>query len=592
MSFTSLIYLWSFLTLIPLILVYFLKVKPVKKTTTAFFLWQEIIDQKKASQLFHKLKDLFSLLILLLAFMLICTALLNPVRVNEVENKDLLILIDNSLSMSAIEKSDSRLELAKEKAIEIIKGMGLNRSAVLATVSNQIQYEVDKTNNLTLLKDGVTAINGSKNGLQINIFEEMAGNSSILDNYRVIFLTDGCHEQLSHFKFIEIIKIGTVINNIGITGFDIQRLPGAENTAGIFLKLFNSGTTDLDVEVKLSLDEKENLFKIIRISLKPGFNLPYTEAFKNVPSGKWIVSINGKDALAEDDVAYAVLPEFEPIRVQIKSENKDYFLIKCIKAFEEFKNHFVIVDKDPDILLTDNQEVALASLKPAILFGLQQSTKFWLLKNDELITPILLSEATENHRILRYMKPEILKVKDAKNITLAKGVLPILVDENQSPIVFKINEIDQKIVVLNFDLYRSDFFLSVNFPILIHNICIDLANHSNEISAAYQVGDYISFSSMPENLKITSPSGLQNNEVGQNYGPLDEKGFYQLTKENKTNLVAVGVSPECESNLNNAKVQTTLLPISSGLPISYFLVFIAISLVLLELILYHRRKVG
>ncbi len=571
---------------------YFLKVKPVKKTTTAFFLWQEIIDQKKASQLFHKLKDLFSLLILLLAFMLICTALLNPVRVNEEENKDLLILIDNSLSMSGVEKNETRLELAKDKAIEIIKGMGLNRSAVLATVSSQIQYIVDKTNNLTLLKDGVAAINGSMNGLQINIFDEMSGNSSILDNYRVVLLTDGCHEQLNQFKFIEIIKIGSSINNIGITGFDIQRLPGSENLAGIFLKLFNSGTADVDIEVKLALNEKENLFKIIRISLKPGVNLPYTEVFKNVPSGKWIASINGKDSLADDDIAYAVLPEFEPIRVQIKSENKNYFLVKCIKAFEEFKNHFVIVESEPDILLTDNQEVALSSVKPAILLGIQQSSKYWLLKDDELISPNLLNEATESHRIMRYIKAEILKVNGSKNLTLAKGVLPILVDENQLPILFKINEVDQKMVVLNFDLHSSDFFLNINFPILIHNICLDLASHSNEISAAYQVGDYISFPSIPENLTITTPSGLQSSEMSHNYGPLVEKGFYQLTKNKKSHLVAVGVSPEIESNLNNAKIQTTLQPISSGLPISYYLIFIAISLVLLELILYHRRKVG
>lgn len=571
---------------------YFLKVKPVKKTTTAFFLWQEIIDQKKASQLLHKLKDLFSLLILLLAFMLICTALLNPVRVNEEENKDLLILIDNSLSMSGVEKNETRLELAKDKAIEIIKGMGLNRSAVLATVSSQIQYIVDKTNNLTLLKDGVAAINGSMNGLQINIFDEMSGNSSILDNYRVVLLTDGCHEQLNQFKFIEIIKIGSSINNIGITGFDIQRLPGSENLAGIFLKLFNSGTADVDIEVKLALNEKENLFKIIRISLKPGVNLPYTEVFKNVPSGKWIASINGKDSLADDDIAYAVLPEFEPIRVQIKSENKNYFLVKCIKAFEEFKNHFVIVESEPDILLTDNQEVALSSVKPAILLGIQQSSKYWLIKDSELISPVLLSEATESHRIMRYMKAEILKVKGSKNLTLAKGVLPILVDENQLPILFKINEVDQEMVVLNFDLHSSDFFLNINFPILIHNICLDLASHSNEISAAYQVGDYISFPSIPENLTITTPSGLQSSELSHNYGPLVEKGFYQLTKDKKSHLVAVGVSPEIESNLNNAKIQTTLQPISSGLPISYYLIFIAISLVLLELILYHRRKVG
>ena len=592
MNFMNLSYLWAFSLLAPLILVYFLKVKPVKKITSAFFLWEEIIDQKKASQLFHKLKDLFSLLILLFAFLFFCTSLLNPVLVQDKDSKDLLLLVDNSLSMSTIENGKSRLELAKEKAAEIIKGMGLNRNAVLATTSHQIQYVVDKTNNLTLLKEGAAGIKGSLNELSINTFEAMATNNSILENYRVILITDGCHEQLNKFKFIEILKVGASINNIGITGFDIQRLPGKDNSAGVYLKLFNSSEKDSDIEIKLHHESIEKLFKIVRVTLKPGFNEPYIEVFKNVPTGKWIANLMRKDALADDNTSYAYLPEYEPLRILVKSENKEYFLSKCVKAFEDFKNNFVMVDKNPDIILTDNQEFALSSPTPTILFGIQQNSAYWQLKNEELVTPLLLTESTQGHRSMRYINPDTLKIKDCKNITLPKGVLPILEDENKNPVIFKVSEIVNKLIVLNFDANNSEFFLNINFPVMIHNICLELSNKDFEVSTCYQVGDFIYFSTVPANARVVSPTGVTQPISTKNFGPLDEKGFYQIFKGQKSQMVAVGVSPAMESNLANTKMESTLKPISSGLPVSYYLIMLAIVLVLIELILYHRRMVS
>lgn len=592
MNFTALGFLWSFALLAPLILVYFLKVKPVKKSTTAFFLWEEIIDQKRANQLFHKLKDLFSLLVLLFAFLFFCTSLLNPEFVQDEENKDLLLLIDNSLSTSAIENDKSRLDMIKLKVAEIINGMGLNRNAVLATASDQIRYIVDKTNNLTLLKEGASSIKVSMQGLNMSIFENMATNNSILDNYRVVLLSDGCHEELNKFKFIEILKVGSPVSNMGITGFDIQRLPGNNNPAGVFIKLYNSNEKDQDVEIKLFHESYDKLFKIIRITLHAGFNEPFIDAFENVPTGKWMAVLNKKDALQEDNIAYAVLPEYEPVKIQINSDNKQYFLTKCVKAFEDFKNNFLIVDKDPDIIFTDNQDFALGSNRPVVLFGIQKASTYWELNNEDLISPLLLTEATQNHRELRYIKPESLKLKDCKNIKVLKGVLTILEDENKTPVLFKVNEINHRIVVLNFDVHSSDFFLNLNFPVLIHNICLDLANKDFEISTNYQVGDSIYFASLQNNTKVVLPNGNIQLIASNNFGPLTEKGFFQIIKSDKVGLMAVGVSPAIESNLNNNQILSTLKPISSGLPIAYYLILFAVFFVLIELLLYHRRIVS
>ena len=58
MTFLAPAFLWSFLALIPLAAIYFLKVRPRKKSTTAYFLWEKIFSQKKATSLFNRLRDL------------------------------------------------------------------------------------------------------------------------------------------------------------------------------------------------------------------------------------------------------------------------------------------------------------------------------------------------------------------------------------------------------------------------------------------------------------------------------------------------------------------------------------------------------
>ncbi|MCH1503294.1 MAG: BatA domain-containing protein [Verrucomicrobiales bacterium] len=61
MTFLAPFYFWTFLALIPLLGVYFLKVRPRRVTTTALFLWMRIYEEKRRTAIFRRLRDLFSL---------------------------------------------------------------------------------------------------------------------------------------------------------------------------------------------------------------------------------------------------------------------------------------------------------------------------------------------------------------------------------------------------------------------------------------------------------------------------------------------------------------------------------------------------
>ncbi len=61
MNFTSPAFLWMLAGLAPLAAAYFLKVRPRRFPVNALFLWEKIFQEKKASSLFQRLRDLFSL---------------------------------------------------------------------------------------------------------------------------------------------------------------------------------------------------------------------------------------------------------------------------------------------------------------------------------------------------------------------------------------------------------------------------------------------------------------------------------------------------------------------------------------------------
>ena len=60
-------FFWASLALIPLAAVYFIRTRPRRQSVNAYFLWEKIFQQKAASSLFQRLRNLLSLLLLAIA---------------------------------------------------------------------------------------------------------------------------------------------------------------------------------------------------------------------------------------------------------------------------------------------------------------------------------------------------------------------------------------------------------------------------------------------------------------------------------------------------------------------------------------------
>jgi hypothetical protein len=202
-------FFWAALALLPLVAVYFIKVRPRRQPVNAFFLWQRVFQQKASNSLFQRLRNLLSLLLVALAFLAAVVALTKP-RFDDGSAPDLLIVIDRSVSMSGIEDGKSRLASAKELAGGWIRALGGSQRAAIATVAGKIEYRANLTNHAKLLHDALDGISASDLALDPHALDELAllATTNHSARTRILFLTDRRSAAHDIPPGVEVVSIG------------------------------------------------------------------------------------------------------------------------------------------------------------------------------------------------------------------------------------------------------------------------------------------------------------------------------------------------------------------------------------------------
>ncbi len=596
MNFLSPSLLWSLLALAPLAAIYFLKVRPRKRSTTAYFLWEKIFSEKKASSLFNRLRDLLSLLLMALAFALIAFALARP-ELNSDDRKDLLILIDQSASMAASGPSgQTRLETAKKRARDLIIALGGNQRAAIASISRELTYQSHFSGSPRALTDAIDKIQPSDFPFDIEAITALSSaDSQWVQDYRILLLTDGNFERAEQPlpKEVEIIKIGETIDNVGIVAADLQALPGKR--FGFYFRLSSSfkKTVKADLILKNLDAEAGRIFKYLPMEIAPGENEAEIFEIEDAPPGRWIATIDIDDALDKDNVAYLTVPEPQPIRVAVAAENR-YFFETSILAFEQGSGKLKLVDADdsPDIVIAQNQ--APADAKNSIIFTPSGKDSIWWKKIGKEVDAVAPRILIEDHPVLRNVDISTVDFLGAREIETIDGALILVESEDGVPLIYKAKKGADTALIVNLDPVASEFYFSAWFPALIHGATTHLSGREDDTAALYRPGDQAPIPGFSENeaSTITLPDQSTVSIKQQNFGPLESLGFYQISNASGQWPLGVSLSTPAESNLDNSALSETLLPISSGHPPAYWLIVLAILLLVGESILYHRRKVG
>jgi hypothetical protein len=616
MTFLSPALLWSFIALVPLAAIYFLKVRPRKKPTTAYFLWERIFQEKRASSLFHRLRDAWSLILMALAAAAICLALGRPEWADV--RKDLLIVIDNSASMSARDGGTSRLDLAKKQANDVVQGLNGNQRAAVAIVGQKLRYLSHLTDNPRELLEAIDSIESSAETLDLTSLpasnweaapqdldgveappSPQAPNQSAQNKHRVLFVSDGGFDAKKLPAHVELLKVGTPLDNVGLVAADIAFLAGDTGRLGIYYQVASTFAEPQKVDLTLwsvADDGHEQLHKVIPLTIKPGTNPSETFELAGAPAGRWLARLDIADALSEDNTAYLVVAKPDPIRVAVESPDP-FFLENSVQAFARGEQLLTLVKDSPAVVL--GKSVA-PKADLAIIFQPIGDSDWWTKLGDE-VEAGAARVLVEGHPVLRHLDATSIPFVGARQITPAAGAQVFVADDNGLPLIYKARHGNRTAVVVNIDPVAAEFYFSAWFPVLVHSAVTHLAGRENSLAAAYRPGESVPIPAGRDEIltKIAPPQPIKSDSAatrlettGAWFRGIEKLGFYTLQNPAGKHTIGASLFSPAESLLNNDEVADKHEAISRGRSPTAWLTLLAIVALAAESILYHRRKVG
>jgi Mg-chelatase subunit ChlD len=308
MTFTPVLWLLAFLP--ALVALYFLKLRRRDVVVASTLLWKRTVEDLHVNAPFQKLRKRWLLLLQLLVLAGLILALWRPRAGGEQEaGRSLLILIDNSASMSAAEKDGSRLELAKKAALDIVRGLEKGgRAAVLAFSSRTATVE-PLTDDRALLEARIRSIEPT--ALPTDVEQALLVAASLADSLpqaEIRVIGDGSYGDLSGLpaelkqRAIQFTSTATALDNAGITEIDVRRSFEEGRRTSVFALVDSFGAADVRLTATL---EADGAVKDAReVELAPGGSAPVLFDATDIDPGVVSVSIRANDALAVDDQAW------------------------------------------------------------------------------------------------------------------------------------------------------------------------------------------------------------------------------------------------------------------------------------------------
>ena len=598
MTFLTPVFFWSFLALLPLAGIYFLKVRPRRKSTTAYFLWKKIFEEKRTSALFNRLRDLLSLLLMALAFSAIAMALTNP-EVEDDDRKDLLILIDHSASMQAQQSGrDTHFAQAKERARDLVKALNGQQRAAVATVAADVTFQSHLTDNPRQLLEAIDAIEPTELPLNTEALrtidvrmEQDAPTDQQQDDsrHRVLFLTDGAFAPQAVPEAIELIQIGETLDNAGLIAADLQVLPGAESRLGLYFQIASTFNEERQADLVVKQQDSGIIAKLIQVTITPGINDPEVFILEGSEPGAWIVELDLPDALAQDNIAYLVAQQPPPVRVRVATEDR-YFMENSVLAFSQGSGLLELVEENEQLVLT---KAASPDASLALIFQPDGESPWWDAVGDD-VEAVVPKVMIKDHPALRYLDATGLPFIGTRAIEAPEDAL-ILVESDQGlPLIYQVKRGGKAAVIVNLDPIAAELYFSAWFPVLVHGVATYLSGREESLIASYGPRESVPVPGGrdEETTAITTPKGETSELTGNRYGPLNQLGFHQLANASGTWAVGASLLSTSETMLGHPDFQETVGDISYGSSIALWLTVLAILVIVTESVLYHRRKVG
>ena len=607
---------WAFLLLglaVPLLLLYFLKVRRQQRRVSSVLLWSPVFRDQQASALFQRLQLDPLLLLQLLALLLLCAALARPTLTLQGKGAERLIfVVDTSASMKARDVGSSRLREAQQQAATLIAEAGQGAELMVIEAGSQPTIRLHFTRDRDRARRAVFDLDAhdQPNHLSEAIRTALALVPQVDPRVRVHVLTDGAFDPAQVREFpdprVRWVTVGGGARNVGITQFAVRKAYYGAFDYQAFLSVTNFSDERVSFPLALTVDDQKISEQTIALDpqVKRNVIVPFT-----LQTGAVVKAVaDVRDDLEADNAVQAVVPEPRKFRVLLVSPG-NLFLEKALRTDPQV----ILETKTPgeysggmgtyDVVVLDGTSPAKIG---AGRFVLVNSTPgdVPIESLGTIEQPIVLDWA-RNHPVMRFVDLSKVTVEEALRVRpLAAG--KTLLESVQGPLIFLLEEPQRKAVFVGFDLFKTDLPLRVAFPLILANSLRWLQPvglEGSDLMVAAGTPFLLSVEHGVQEGTVRDPDGATHRaEITRgalSFSQTDRVGLYTLTTGGKREVrFAVNLLDGVESNIRPQPLPVSPPPTAGGAGDSFtyqrelwpFLLGLAMLTLAFEGFLYWRRQ--
>lgn len=650
----------------PLVILYFLKLRRRREPISSTFLWRRAVQELQVNAPFQRLRKNLLLLLQLLVLALGVFALARPIVESSLSDKSsVVILLDRSASMNTKEPDgDTRLDQAKEQAVRLVRtfnqtgsrwwslfsGAESLRRVMVIAYSDRATVISPFTTNMTDVVDLIRKLEPTDG--TSNLTEALELAEAYMQQTRIeqtsesaeqapalVLISDGAVPAMKdivlHSDEIELIPIGAVRDNVGITALRVQRNYEQPALLSVFCQVQNFGPDPITTDVSIYIDNRLETVRGIELGAArgevsatsepaaggdqpqgPGATTALSFEFPLADSALLEARLSRVDPFMTDNSALVVVPAPRKLRVLLVSA-KNRLLEAALQPLPLESLSYLTPEQYES---APEEKIAAGghSLYDTVIFDKHDTSRLpegsYLfidclpeiegVKKTGDVGNFAMMWWDETHPVLRHVALEYVYAAKGIKFSLPDDAQK-LIEGPQGPVLARLVREGRHYMILGFPIEASTWWNKLSFPVFLYNVTRFLGGAGMTEDVGLHPGDTlrIPFPASVSEGKVLRPDGKTDTvrvEAGVGrYGRTDRVGLYRAQDGvpdrdryavNLENAQESRIAPRTDLGFNPTVHVDVGETIKTATPeVWRWFVGAALAIALLEWIIYNRR---
>ena len=563
--------------LVPLVLLYVLRIQREKRRVSSTWLWQAAARDLLARQPFRRLVPHVSLILEALAIVALGLAAARPVtRGGRIDSDHVALVIDASASMTtAGPDGRTRASLAADAARAAVRRLGPGADALVVEAGREPRVVSPWEHDVRRLEAAIGRVTAGEVEGDLGRALSLASNHlrTRSGTRRVLVFTDGVlaeRDALKHSAYpLEVVRVGEPADNAAIVRVDIGRTTtsGNKDQVQAFALVQNFGKSPRSLFVTLSQRGVTTPLASRQLDLAPGEQAPVVLGFDAAQHDQGMgvaVELAPGDALHADDRAFLRVPESRRLPVVLSPKTASPWLVRALAS-----------DPDTELFTTDLDGLASADIPRDAFVVVDGACPKGLPGADFLIVnppagrcvTAEVKEPVEHPGITSWAEGDArLRFANFDGVSIARGRLiepdgpnASLVRAREGTLIADISLAGRSGTLVSFDVGESTWPLRASFVLFMRNqLELARAHRAGAASGPARTGEPLAVRvpldvtevemERPDGTRLTVPA---HGGLAAAPGP-ERAGFYYVSWKGQragSTLVPVNLTSAAESDL-------------------------------------------